>query len=96
MLHSQFWKIQDCFQEVVTEAWSKQMRRYNLCRSSWDKEWKMLVDLKVNTNFETKTLDKHGANIKQIDNLLSKAPIKKASIVHTNTCICDVSQFSVP
>jgi hypothetical protein len=77
MLHSQFWKIQDCFQEVVTEAWSKQMRRYNLCRSSWDKEWKMLVDLKVTTNFETKTL-------------------KNASIVHTNTCICDVSQFSVP
>jgi hypothetical protein len=55
-----------------------------------------LVDLKVTTNFEAKTLDKHGANIKQINTILSKAPIKNASKVHTNTCICDVYQFSVP
>jgi hypothetical protein len=67
-----------------------------LCRSSWDNEWKILVDLKVTTNFETKILDKHGAKIKQINNILSKVPIKNASRVHTNTCICDVYQFSVP
>lgn len=66
MIHSRFWMIQDCFQEVVIEAWSKQMLRYNLCQSSWEKERKMSMILKVTTNFETKTLDKHGANIKQI------------------------------